>query len=83
MPSENPSQSAPVAIFEQHQHPSHLGEELRALGLSGRQVQALFVGEALVLGLAGAVLGLWTASAALYGRVKRWFRTHREKPGNW
>jgi len=32
---------------------------------------------------AGAVLGLWTASAALYGRVKRWFRTHREKPGNW
>jgi putative ABC transport system permease protein len=31
---------------------------LRALGLSSRQVQALFMGEAMVLGLAGAVLGL-------------------------
>jgi putative ABC transport system permease protein len=31
---------------------------LRALGLSGLQVQLLFIGEALVLGFAGSVLGL-------------------------
>ncbi|HEX4141517.1 MAG TPA: FtsX-like permease family protein [Candidatus Methylacidiphilales bacterium] len=31
---------------------------LRALGLSSRQVQMLFIGEALVLGFAGAALGL-------------------------
>jgi putative ABC transport system permease protein len=31
---------------------------LRALGLSGLQVQALFIAEALLLGLAGSVLGL-------------------------
>jgi putative ABC transport system permease protein len=31
---------------------------LRALGLSGRQVQILFIAEALVLGLAGSLLGL-------------------------
>jgi putative ABC transport system permease protein len=31
---------------------------LRALGLSAAQVQALFIGEAMVLGLAGALLGL-------------------------
>jgi putative ABC transport system permease protein len=31
---------------------------LRALGLSAGQVQALFIGEALVLGIAGAALGL-------------------------
>ena len=31
---------------------------LRALGLSGLQVQALFIAEALVLGIAGSVLGL-------------------------
>jgi putative ABC transport system permease protein len=32
---------------------------LRALGLSGLQVQALFIAEALVLGLAGSLLGLF------------------------
>ena len=31
---------------------------LRALGLSGLQVQALFMAEALVLGIAGSLLGL-------------------------
>jgi putative ABC transport system permease protein len=31
---------------------------LRALGLSGRQVQGIFVAEALVLGIAGSLLGL-------------------------
>src|ERR1700761_7897664 len=43
---------------------------LRALGLSGRQVQALFVGEAIVLGIAGAALGLALAGQ-LVGAVSQ------------
>ena len=31
MSSDEPSQTAPVAVFDQHQRPSHLGEELHAL----------------------------------------------------
>src|SRR5277367_5896119 len=41
---------------------------LRALGLSSRQVQALFIAEALVLGVAGAALGL-VAGLELAGKL--------------
>jgi putative ABC transport system permease protein len=41
---------------------------LRALGLGSRQVQMLFIGEALVLGLGGALLGL-ALGVALAGRL--------------